>query len=123
MDTYLTFDVTQVIGLYNNDPVSEKYRPLKQIIERPNRSFKGNYKPMTGFGSQVGSIAYVELFTNYVNFLRPYTSLEKGRIPVQLDALEKGEDMPRKWLLLLDEAQNYLEQKLRTSALSAANSF
>ncbi|MBS4456769.1 hypothetical protein [Tuanshanicoccus lijuaniae] len=94
LDTYPTFDVTQVIGLYNNDPVSEKYWPLKQIIERLNRSFKGNYKPMTGFGSQAGSIAYVELFTTSFNFLRPQTSLEKVRIPVQLDALAKGEDMP-----------------------------
>ncbi|MBF6978751.1 hypothetical protein IU403_06255 [Aerococcaceae bacterium zg-BR22] len=117
------FDMTQVIGLYNNDPVSEKYWPLKQIIERLNRSFKGNYKPMTDFGPQADSIAYVELITTYLNVLRPHTSLEKGRIPVQLDALAKGEDMPRKWLLLLDEAQIHLEQKLRTSALSAANSF
>ncbi|WP_203527782.1 hypothetical protein [Clostridium thermarum] len=39
------FDVTQVIGLTNDDPISKEFRPLKQIIERLNRTFKGNYKP------------------------------------------------------------------------------
>lgn len=28
------FDITQVIGLTNNDPVSKKFRLLKQMIER-----------------------------------------------------------------------------------------
>lgn len=38
------FDVTQVIGLTNDDPVSTEYRWLKQIIERLNRTFKFSYK-------------------------------------------------------------------------------
>jgi len=38
------FDVTQVIGLTNDDPVSSEYRWLKQIIERLNRTFKFSYK-------------------------------------------------------------------------------
>lgn len=38
------FDVTQVIGLTNDDPVSKEYRWLKQIIERLNRTFKFSYK-------------------------------------------------------------------------------
>lgn len=38
------FDVTQVIGLTNDDPISTEYRCLKQIIERLNRTFKFSYK-------------------------------------------------------------------------------
>ena len=38
------FDVTQVIGLTNEDEVSIEYRWLKQIIERLNRTFKFSYK-------------------------------------------------------------------------------
>ena len=38
------FDVTQVIGLTNEDVVSSEYRWLKQIIERLNRTFKFSYK-------------------------------------------------------------------------------
>src|SRR5699024_373584 len=48
------FDGHKVIGLTNDDPVSKEYRPLKQIIERLNRTFKGNYRATTGFGSQRG---------------------------------------------------------------------
>lgn len=36
------FDITQAIGLTNNDKFSKEYRPLKQIIERLNRTFKGD---------------------------------------------------------------------------------
>lgn len=38
------FDVTQVIGLTNDDPIYTEYRWLKQIIERLNRTFKFSYK-------------------------------------------------------------------------------
>jgi len=40
----MDFDVTQVVGLTNDDPVSKEYRWLKQIIERLNRTFKFSYK-------------------------------------------------------------------------------
>jgi len=62
------FDVKQVIGLTNEDPVSTEYRPLKQIIERLNRTFKGNYKATYGFGSEKGSVSYVTLFVAYLTF-------------------------------------------------------
>jgi len=51
-----------VIGLTNDDPVSEEFRPLKQIIERFNRTFKGNYRPTHGFGAEEGSVSFVTLF-------------------------------------------------------------
>ncbi|MFC5542273.1 DDE-type integrase/transposase/recombinase, partial [Ureibacillus suwonensis] len=61
----ITFDVKQVIGLTNEDQVSTEYRPLKQIIERLNRTFKGNYRSTHGFGSDHGSVSYVTLFVAY----------------------------------------------------------
>jgi putative transposase len=45
------FDVTQVIGLTNDNPVSEEYRPLKQVIERLNRTLKRYYRSTNGFGA------------------------------------------------------------------------
>src|SRR5699024_5468909 len=60
----IDFEVIQVIGLTNEDEVSKEYRPLKQIIERLNRTFKGNYKPLGGFQSEAGPLAHVTLFTS-----------------------------------------------------------
>ena len=38
------FKVTQVIGLTNDDAVSTKHRPFKQMIERLNRTYKVSVK-------------------------------------------------------------------------------
>jgi len=102
----ISFDIIQVIGLTNEDKVSAEYRPLKQIIERLNRTFKGNYKPTTGFGSPDGSIAFVTMFVAYFNFLRPHSALE-GKTPVVLKELEKLPTMPDRWCKLIELSQNY----------------
>lgn len=104
----MPFNLKVVVGLTNDDDVSTEYRPLKQIIERLNRTFKGNYRPLTGYGSQAGSIAHVELFTAYFNFLRPHSSLEKGRVPVQIPELMTCQNMPQKWIRLLTLAENHI---------------
>lgn len=83
----INFDVTQVVGLTNDDEVSTEFRPLKQIIERLNRTFKGNYKPTTGYGTQPGAISHVTLFVAYFNFLRPHSALDKN-VPVVITELE-----------------------------------
>lgn len=67
------FDVIQVIGLTNNDPVSTEYRWVKQIIERLNRTFKFSYRVTNGFGSEEGSNTHLALFVAYYNFLRPHS--------------------------------------------------
>ena len=103
----IPFDVKQVIGLTNNDPVSKEYRPLKQIIERLNRTFKGNYRATTGFGSQQGSVSFVTLFCVYFNFLRPHAALEK-KVPVLIPALDKLPNMPAKWTKLISLSQDWL---------------
>lgn len=103
------FDLHKVIGLTNDDPVSKEYRPMKQIIERLNRSFKGNYRATTGFGSQAGSVSYVTLFVAYFNFLRPHASLEYN-VPVIIPELRKMPNMPERWTKLIEMSQDFLTE-------------
>jgi transposase-like protein len=102
----INFDVTQVIGLTNDDPISAEYRPLKQIIERLNRTFKGNYKPTTGYGTDFGAISSVTLFVAYFNFLRPHTALD-GNVPAVIPQLEKLPNMPAKWIELIKMSEDF----------------
>jgi len=106
----INFDITQVIGLTNDDEVSAEYRPLKQIIERLNRTFKGNYKPTTGFGTDFGAISSVTLFVAYFNFLRPHSKLD-GNVPVVLPALNDLPNMPAKWLMLIKMSEDYIKSQ------------
>jgi transposase-like protein len=103
----INFEVTQVIGLTNKDEVSKEFRPLKQIIERLNRTFKYYYKHTNGFNSLDGAVSYVNLFTAYFNFLRPHSALD-GDIPATLPELADVDNMPGRWCKLLSLAQDYL---------------
>ena len=105
----INFDVKQVVGLTNDDPVSKEYRPLKQIIERLNRTFKGNYKHTNGYGSGNGAISSVTMFVAYFNFLRPHSKLE-GHVPVVLPALNSAPNMPAKWLKLIALSQKFVDE-------------
>jgi len=100
------FDIVQVVGLTNNDSVSAEFRPLKQIIERLNRTFKGNYKATCGFGSEIGSVYYVDLFAAYFNFLRPHSALDK-QVPAVIPELHDLEDMSAKWIKLISLSENF----------------
>jgi len=103
----IQFDIKQVIGLTNEDPVSKEYRPLKQVIERLNRTFKGNYRSTHGFGSEQGSVSFVTLFVAYFNFLRPHSALE-GKIPVLNPELQQLPNMPARWSKLIGLAQDWI---------------
>ena len=103
----INFDVTQIIGLTNKDEVSKEFRPLKQIIERLNRTFKYYYKHTNGFDSLDGAISYVNLFTAYFNFLRPHSALD-GDIPATLPQLADIDNMPGSWCKLLSLAQDFI---------------
>ena len=48
-DNPLNFDITQVIGLTNEDAVSKEFRPFKQMVERLNRTFKASYRCTCGY--------------------------------------------------------------------------
>lgn len=101
------FDINQVIGLTNQDKVSREFRPLKQIVERLNRTFKREYKTKYGFNSSAGSETFTILFVAYFNFLRPHSALEK-KVPVIIPELNDLPNMPAKWLKLIDMAQDYI---------------
>ncbi|WLR41657.1 DDE-type integrase/transposase/recombinase [Bacillus carboniphilus] len=111
---HISFDIKQVIGLTNEDEVSREFRPLKQIIERLNRTFKGNYRSTHGFGSEQGSVSYVTLFVAYFNFLRPHSALE-GKVPVIIKDLEKLPNMPAKWTKLIELSQQWVIDQSQTA--------
>ena len=95
-----TFNITQVIGLTNEDEVSKEFRPYKQMIERLNRTYKASYRPTNGFDNYDGANYDLALWVAYYNFLRPhkhtsYTPLNK------VDMLANAENMPGKWQLLI----------------------
>ena len=94
------FDVTQVIGLTNEDPVSAKFRPAKQIVERMNRTFKASYRLTCGYDNFEGANYSVALWVAYYNFLRPH-KFNNYKVLNHLDALEGAENMPAKWQLLI----------------------
>ena len=104
------FDITQVIGLTNDDEVSKEFRPLKQIIERLNRTFKGNYNPTGGFGAEFGAISSVVLFVAYFNFLRPHSKLDNN-VPVLMPKLNELPNMPAKWLMLIKMSEDYIKSQ------------
>ena len=107
------FDVTQVIGLSNDDPVSSEYRWLKQIIERLNRTFKFSYKITNGYGSEDGSSTHLVLFVAYYNFLRPH-SYNYWRPLNTTPELDKAENMPAKWQVLINLSQQIILSKQTT---------
>jgi len=107
----INFDVTQVIGLTNTDPVSKEFRPFKQIIERLNRTFKGNYKPTTGYNADFGAISSVTLFVAYFNFLRPHSALD-GNIPAVIPELNALPNMPAKWISLIKMSEDFCKSQV-----------
>lgn len=103
----MDFDLTQVIGLTNEDPVSEEYRWLKQNIERLNRTFKFSYRVTNGYGSFEGADSHVAVFVAYYNFLRPHPySYWKPLNPIK--ELKDLPNMPAKWQKLIELSQIHL---------------
>lgn len=106
----LDFNLIQVIGLTNDDPVSTEYRWLKQIIERLNRTFKFSYHITNGYGSDEGSNTHLALFVAYYNFLRPHTYAYWQPLN-SIPELEKISNMPGKWQKLIELSQQLILSK------------
>ena len=106
----MPFDVTQVIGLTNDDPVSKEYRWLKQIIERLNRTFKHSYRITNGYGSEDGANTHVVLFVAYYNFLRPH-SFSFWKPLNYVPEIDNCPNMPAKWVTLIQLSQQILLSK------------
>lgn len=99
------FDITQVIGLTNDDAVSKEFRPYKQLIERLNRTFKASYRVKCSYDNFDGANYDLALWVAYYNFLRPH-SINNFRVLNSIEMLESADTMPDKWILLI-----YLGQK------------
>lgn len=110
------FNLIQVIGLTNDDPVSTEYRWLKQVIERLNRTFKFSYRVTNGYGSFEGADTHVALFVAYYNFLRPHPFTYWKPLN-QIPELEGLPNMPAKWQLLIKLSQKFLLEKQQTQVV------
>ena len=98
-DTF-TFNITQVIGLTNDDEVSKEFRPYKQMIERLNRTYKASYRPTNGFDNYDGANYDLALWVAYYNFLRPHKH-NNYQVLNKVDMLTGADNMPGKWQLLI----------------------
>jgi transposase-like protein len=103
------FDITQVIGLTNDDAVSKEFRPYKQLIERLNRSFKASYRITCGYDNYDGANYSVALWVAYYNFLRPHKH-NNYKVLNNVDALTHADNMPGKWQLMIYLGQQTILQ-------------
>lgn len=92
-----------VIGLSNDDDESELYRPLKQLIERLNRTYKFHTRARCGFKNSNGAAILTTLFVAYYNFLRPHSSLN-FKTPIHAPELDNITTIQGKWLKMLELA-------------------
>ena len=108
------FDITQVVGLTNDDAVSKEFRPFKQMIERLNRTYKASYRPTNGFDNYDGANYDLSLWVAYYNCLRPHKH-NRFRPLVENDIISKGENMPAKWQLMIFLGQQTILQMQNNS--------
>ena len=95
-----TFQITQVIGLTNDDAVSKEYRPFKQIVERLNRTYKASYRKTNGFDNIEDASYDLALWAAYYNFLRPHKH-HRYKVLNDVEMLHGADNMPGKWQLLI----------------------
>ena len=103
------FDITQVIGLTNDDAVSTEFRPFKQMIERLNRTYKASYRPTNGFDNYDGANYDLALWVTYYNFLRPHKH-NKYNVLNKVDMIDNADNMPAKWQILIYLGQQTIKQ-------------
>ena len=112
----MRFEITQVIGLTNDDAVSARYRPYKQLIERLNRTYRASYRHTNGFDGIEGANYGLSLWVAYYNFLRPHKSLGY-RVLNSVEELQNADNMPGKWQLMIYYGQQIILQMQKQSAL------
>lgn len=100
----IDFDITQVIGLANNDATSKEFRPFKQVVERLNRTFKESYRCTCGYDNFDGANYSVSLWVAYYNFLRKHSSINH-RVLNSNEMLDNAQNMPGKWQILIHLGQ------------------
>lgn len=102
------FDITQVIGLTNDDAVSKEWRPYKQLIERLNRTFKSSYRITCGYGTDDGAYYGINLWVAYYNFLRTHEKYKWKRPLNEVAMLKDAGNLPGKWQLLIHLGQQVI---------------
>lgn len=90
------FDITQVLGLTNDDVASAEFRPYKQVIERINRTYKEFYQPTNGFDNYNGGNHNLALWVEYYIFLMPHQH-NGFKPPIVYDMVMNAVNMPGKW--------------------------
>ena len=113
-----TFQITQVIGLTNDDAVSKEHRPFKQMIERLNRTYKASYRITNGFDNIDGASYDLALWVAYYNFLRPHKH-NNYRVLNKVEHLENADNMPGKWQLLIFLGQQTILQMQKSTGRDA----
>ena len=96
----MKFEITQVIGLTNDDAVSTEFRPYKQLIERLNRTYKASYRHTNGFDGLEGASYDLALWVAYYNFLRPHR-FNKNKVLNDVEMFHDADNMPGKWQLMI----------------------
>jgi len=96
----MKFEITQVIGLTNEDAVTKEFRPYKQLIERLNRTYKASYRSTNGFDGIDGANSDLSLWVAYYNFLRPHTH-NRFKVLNEVPELQKADLMPDKWQIMI----------------------
>lgn len=109
------FDITQVLGLTNDDAVSKEFRPYKQLIERLNRTFKQTYRVRCGYDNLDGANCDLSLWVAYYNFLRPH-QYNGFKVLNRIDQLENAGTMPGKWQILIYLGQQRILQMQKESS-------
>ena len=66
------FSVTQVLGLTNDDAVSTKYHPFKQMTEQLNLTYKVSYRCTNGFDNIDGAQLCPDSLGSLLQFLHPH---------------------------------------------------
>ena len=94
------FNLYQIIGLSNDDPISEEFRWVKQVVEHLNRTFKSSYRVTCGYGSDEGALYGFSLWVAYYNFLRPHP-YNYWQPLNNIKALDAVDNMPAKWQILI----------------------
>ena len=103
----LFFEITQVIGLTNEDAVSAEFRPYKQIIERLNRTFNHTYRNTCGYDNFDGANYGVALWVAYYNFLRPHPVMNFRPLN-SIEMIDNADTAQAKWQILLLLGQEYI---------------
>ena len=116
-----SFQITQVLGLSNDDAVSKEHRPFKQIVERLNRTYKASYRKTNGFDNIEGANYDLALWVAYYNFLRPHKH-NGYRVLNDVEMLRGADNMPVNWQLLIFLGQQTILNMQKTGTAQTERS-